>query len=107
MTDQLDLPLRYRHMVEALLSEYVPNAEVWAYGSRINGESHEGSDLDLVLRSLTLEPLGPEFTDLVEALRESNIPILVQVCDWAKIPESFRNEIARGHVVLQDGPPRS
>ena len=107
MTDRLDLPLRYRHMVETLLSEYVPNAEVWAYGSRINGESHEGSDLDLVLRSLTLEPLGPEFTDLVEALRESNIPILVQVCDWAKIPASFRNEIDRGHVVLQDGPPRS
>ncbi|MCY4520912.1 MAG: nucleotidyltransferase domain-containing protein [Caldilineaceae bacterium] len=107
MTDQLDLPLRYRHMVEALLSEYVPNAEVWAYGSRINGESHEGSDLDLVLRSLTLEPLGPEFTDLVEALRESNIPILVQVCDWAMLPESFRREIARGYVVLQKGPPQS
>ncbi len=107
MTDQLDLPLRYRHMVEALLSEYVPNAEVWAYGSRINGESHEGSDLDLVLRSPTLEPLGSAFTDLTEAFRESNIPILVQVCDWAMLPESFRREIARGHVVLQDGPPRS
>lgn len=58
MTDRLDLPLRYRHMVETLLHKYVPDAEVWAYGSRVNGESHEGSDLDLVLRSSTLEPLG-------------------------------------------------
>ncbi len=104
MTDRLDLPLRYRHMVETLLHKYVPDAEVWAYGSRVNGENHEGSDLDLVLRSSTLEPLGTAFTDLVEAFRASNIPILVQVCDWARIPESFRNEIARSHVVLQEGP---
>ncbi len=107
MTDRLDLPLRYRHMVETLLREYVPDAEVWAYGSRVNGENHEGSDLDLVLRSPTPESLGTAFTDLVEAFRESNIPILVQVCDWARIPESFRNEIARGYVVLQKSPSAS
>ena len=94
-------------MVETLLREYVPDAEVWAYGSRINGESHEGSDLDLALRSPTLEPLGAPFTDLVEAFRESNIPILVQASDWAMLPESFRNEIARSHVVLQEGLPKS
>ena len=107
MTDQLDLPLRYRHMVETLLREYVPNTEVWAYGSRINGESHEGSDLDLVLRSPTLEPLGIALTDLVEAFRESNIPILVQASDWAILPESFQREIARSYVVLQKGPSQS
>lgn len=44
------------------------------------------------------------FIDLVEAFRASNIPILVQVCDWARIPESFRNETARSYVVLQEGP---
>lgn len=107
MTDQLDLPRRYRHMVETLLREHVPDAEVWAYGSRINGENHEGSDLDLVLRSPTLEPLGTAFTDLVEAFRESNIPILVQASDWAMLPESFHREIARSYVVLQKGPSQS
>ncbi len=107
MTDRLDLPLRYRHMAETLLREHVPNAEVWAFGSRISGESHEGSDLDLVLRSPTLEPLGTAFTELVEAFRESNIPILVQICDWATLSESFRKEIARDYSVLQEGTPRS
>ncbi|MCY3777616.1 MAG: nucleotidyltransferase domain-containing protein, partial [Candidatus Aminicenantes bacterium] len=58
MTDRLDLPIRYRNKLEALLREHVPDVEVWAYGSRVNGQSHEGSDLDLVLRSPTLEPLG-------------------------------------------------
>ena len=101
MTDRLSLPPRYRRMVEALLREHVPNAEVWAYGSRVNGEGHDGSDLDLVVRGPTLEPLGIEFIELVEALQESNIPILVQAHDWARLPDGFHREIDRDYVVVQ------
>lgn len=25
---------------------YCPNAEIWAYGSRVGGDAHSGSDLD-------------------------------------------------------------
>ena len=103
MTDRLMLPSRYRRMVEELLREHVPEAEVWAYGSRINGRSHEGSDLDLVLRGPGLEPLGIEYADLTEAFRESNIPILVQAHDWARLPEAFHDEIERDYVVVQEG----
>ena len=103
MTDRLDLPLRYREQLEALLGEHVPDAEVWAYGSRVTGESHAASDLDLVLRSPTLEPLGAEFLDLKEAMEESNIPILVQTHDWARLPESFHREIERDYVVVREG----
>ncbi|MCC7431655.1 nucleotidyltransferase domain-containing protein, partial [bacterium] len=31
--------------------------EVWAYGSRVNGLAHSGSDLDLVIRGKDLEKL--------------------------------------------------
>ena len=103
MTDRLDLPRRYRRIVEALLREHVPDAEVWAYGSRVNGESHEGSDLDLVVRGPGLEPLGEGFLNLLEAIEESNIPILVQIHDWARLPESFHQEIDRNHIVMQKG----
>ncbi len=102
MTDRLDLPRRYRKQLEALLRQHVPGVEVWAYGSRVTGESHEGSDLDLVLRSPTLEPLGGEYLDLIEALEESNIPILIQAYDWARLPESFHKEISRNYVVLAE-----
>ncbi len=102
MTDRLDLPSRYRKQLEALLREHVPNVEVWAYGSRVTGDSHEGSDLDLVLRSPTLEPLGIEYVDLIEALEESRIPILIQALDWTRLPASFHQEIERDYVVLQD-----
>ena len=102
MTDRLSLPPRYRRMVEALLREHVPDSEVWAFGSRVNGESHDGSDLDLVVRGPALEPLGADFLDLVGAFEESNIPILVQAHDWAKLPESFHREIERAHFVVQE-----
>ena len=104
MTDKLDLPRRYRDQLEALLREHVPDAEVWAYGSRVTGKGHEGSDLDLVLRSPALEPLGDGYIDLIEALEQSNIPFLVQVHDWARLPESFHMEIGRRYVVVQQRP---
>ena len=103
MTDRLDLPHRYREQLEALLRQHVPDVEVWAYGSRVNGRSHEGSDLDLVLRSPTLEPLGEGYLALVEALEQSNIPILVQAHDWARLPDSFHQEIERDYVLIQVG----
>ena len=103
MTDRLELPRRYRDQLEALLREHVPGVEVWAYGSRVNGGSHEGSDLDLVLRGPSLEPLDGGFYDLLEAIEKSNIPILVQAHDWAMLPESFHREIERGCVVVQEG----
>ena len=102
MTERLDLPRRYRDQIEALLREHVPGVEVWAYGSRVSGRSHEGSDLDLVLRGTDLKRIDSgQLADLIEALEESNVPIIVQVHDWARLPESFHREIEREYVVVQ------
>ena len=101
MTERLDLPRRYREQIEALLCEHVPGVEVWAYGSRVNGRSHEGSDLDLVLRGPDLQRIDSgQLMDLTEALEASNVPILVQTHDWARLPEGFQREIEREYVVL-------
>ena len=37
--------------VKAIIKQWSPEVEVWAYGSRVAGVSHEGSDLDLVVRN--------------------------------------------------------
>ena len=103
MVDRLDLPDRYRRQVEALLTEHVPEAEVWAYGSRVNGRSHSASDLDLVLRSPTLDPLPAGCIGRIdEAFEDSNIPILVQTHDWARLPTSFHKEIQQSYVILRN-----
>lgn len=103
-TISLDLPQKYLEQVKALLRAHVPHAEVWAYGSRVTGSGHEASDLDLVLRN----PQNPQeetgaLNGLKEAFIESNLPIRVDIMDWARIPASFHREIERTHVVVQEG----
>ena len=44
-------------MIEELLDERLRGVEVWAYGSRVSGRSHDASDLDLVLRAPGLQPI--------------------------------------------------
>lgn len=108
MTERLNLPCRYRRQIETLVRTCLPGVEVWAYGSRVNGvcgeagRSHPGSDLDLVLRSPTLEPIPDALLrEFTAALEQSNVPILVQAHDWARLPESFHREIERNRVALK------
>ena len=101
MADRLHLQPRHRQALEALLRAHLPGVEVWAYGSRVNGRSHEGSDLDLVLRGADLQriPIG-KLADFEQAMRESNIPFLVEAQDWARLPERFHRQIEREYAVL-------
>ena len=102
MNNRLFLNTRYRATLDALIREHLPNIEVWAYGSRVNGSAHEGSDLDLVLRAPNLAeiPIG-QLAGFKDALHDSDIPILVEARDWARLPENFHQEITENHVVLQ------
>jgi hypothetical protein len=38
-----------------------------------------------------------------DAFSESNLPILVQLVDWAGIPAAFHDEIAANYVAVQKG----
>ena len=99
----LDLQPTHRRLLLDLLARHAPDAEVWVYGSRVNGLSHEGSDLDLVVRYST-ESMRERLRSralLSEALDESNLPILVEVQDWAQMTEDMRREAERCHVVLR------
>ena len=101
MTDRLHLPARHREQLKALFRENLPDVEVWAYGSRVSGGSHDGSDLDLVLRGPGLEEI--DLTRLAEvqgALHDSTVPFLVEARDWARLPERSHREIEREYAVL-------
>ncbi|TAH00911.1 MAG: nucleotidyltransferase domain-containing protein [Sphingobacteriales bacterium] len=75
--------------------------QVWVYGSRVNGKAHNGSDLDLVLRTPNLHPLPfKNYSTLCEKIENSNIPILVELRDWARLPESFHRNIEKEYEVL-------
>ena len=101
---RLQLAPRHLQLLRDLLHAHVPQAQVWAYGSRVTGGAHEGSDLDLVLRNPTrLSTACDGWLNLKEALQESSLPILVDVHDWARLPADFHHNIEHGYVELQAG----
>jgi len=89
--------------IKKLLAKHLPNAEVWAFGSRVKNTHWEASDIDLIARNPQdlSQPQPPEFFSLEQAFRESDIPLVVQILDWARIPEHFRDEIKENFVVIQ------
>ena len=92
-------------IAENCFKDYV---EIWAYGSRVNDDSHDASDLDLVIRSIDLKPLDwRELMEFKEKIRDSNIPILIQAFDWAKLPESFHANILKKYELLYSNSKKS
>ncbi len=75
--------------------------EIWAYGSRVNGDAHDMSDLDLVIVTESKKRVDiDEFMGFKDALQKSNIPILIQVLDFNRIPDSFHENILDNYEVL-------
>ena len=101
----LDLNPRYVAMLHDLMARHLPaEVAVWAYGSRVNGNHHEGSDLDLVLRTTDLTALPDRLlSEFREALTDSNLPIFVDTHDWATLPASFHPRILARYEVLRPG----
>lgn len=102
--ERLDMYPQHLNLLRELLHRHLPQVDVLAYGSRVNGNGHEASDLDLVVR----HPIDPkqetsQLWEMKEALIESNLPIRVDIVDWAHIPASFHQEIERAYVVVQTG----
>jgi predicted nucleotidyltransferase len=97
-------PKDHERLIAIFESASVP-IQVWAYGSRVNGRAHNGSDLDLVIRTQDNEKLPlPILNDLLDKIKYSNIPIIVELFDWARLPESFHKNILAQHEVLFTSP---
>lgn len=101
MSNQLHLTQEYREQLVSILSHHIPGVEVWAYGSRVDGTNHDASDLDLVIRTPDLTPIGVSaMSRLLDAFDESNLPITVDIHDWARLPDAYHEEIRRNHYIL-------
>ena len=71
-----------------------------AFGSRATWTAKNYSDLDLAI--LGDEPLPLDVSSaLAEALSDSDLPFKVDLVDWARIDDTFRNIIRRDRVTLQ------
>lgn len=96
----LDLKPRDWEIVHNILARHVPQYEVWAFGSRTKGTAKEYSDLDLAI--ITDQPLGLSLSAAIaDDFVESDLPIKVDVVDWATTSEAFRQIIEKEKLVVQ------
>lgn len=87
--------------IREIFQKFLPSASIYAYGSRVNGDAHDGSDLDLaILSSDGMEIPMDVLSKLRESFQESNIPILIDFHDFARLPLAFREEILQDHVKI-------
>ena len=94
----INLKQKYLNELYEIFGKYCPKAEIWAYGSRVNGDSHSGSDLDLTVKSFNVD--GKYISKLKDLINDSDLPFLVDITDFEKLPESFKNEIHKNYIKI-------
>jgi len=96
----IDISPENWQIVREILQRYVPDHEVWAFGSRAKWTAKEFSDLDLAIIGDT--PLSIALTaDMKEAFQESALPFKIDIVDWASITPSFRQVIQAAKIQIQ------
>ncbi len=95
--DKLLLKPKHLKILKNIFEHYCPKATVFAYGSRLNGNAHDGSDLDL---AITFNEEGKYIFELRELISESNIPFLVDIHEYNNLPDSFKKEINKNCVTI-------
>lgn len=98
MMNRINLKQDHIEYLKKIFDSYCPNAEILAYGSRVNGDSHDGSDLDLTV--IDFNQHGKSLSELKQLINDSNIPILVDISLFKFLPQSFQNEIMNDYLVF-------
>jgi len=90
---------KHLEMLKHILNLHIPNVEVRAFGSRVNGTNRKFSDLDLAI-------VGKDKLDnrslwkLKNSLMESRLPFRVDILDYNAVSESFREIIDSKYEVI-------
>ena len=98
--NNIDLTAAQRKEVAALLQRYLPDTEVWAYGSRVKCTAKPHSDLDMV--AFASKEQSQAVADLREAFEESYLPFRVDLFVWDEVPEEFHGNIEEARMVVQE-----
>ncbi len=89
-----------RDTILSIINRYIPDAEVWAFGSRVKGTSKSYSDLDLLVvgkEKMSINNIG----ELREAFQESDLPFRVDLVDWHRISPEFRFLIEQQYKIIK------
>jgi len=90
---------KHLEMLKHILNSHIPNCEVRAFGSRVNGTNRKFSDLDLaIVGNGKLD--NRSLWKLKNSLMESRLPFRVDILDYNAVSESFRTIIDSQYEVI-------
>ena len=87
--------------IQSILARQIPQAQVFAFGSRVNGTPRKYSDIDLAIA--LPQPIGlRKLRELKDAFEDSELPICVDIVDWSLADADFKAAVeAQGMATLQ------
>ncbi len=95
---KLQIEPRHFDVLVSIIKQEIPDAEVWAFGSRVAGDSWECSDIDLAVRGSALSLSA--IADLRDKLDNSNIPYIVDIVSWDSLRKSVQQSIEENHLTI-------
>jgi predicted nucleotidyltransferase len=95
----IDLSVDQLNCVKSILIRVIPGKTVWAFGSRVKGNSKKFSDLDLVIHSNQVLEACILF-ELKEAFSDSDLPFKIDIVEWVSLSPAFRKLIEEKYELV-------
>lgn len=99
LAELIAVPAHHLRYLLEQLRLYIPDATVWAFGSRVKGSNRTSSDLDLAVLC-DKETAKKQLPKLNEVFIESDIPFKVQLLDFNRLPANMQENIKKKYVIL-------
>lgn len=90
----LDLEPKYIDFIKETVLEEIPNSEIYIFGSRVQGNALEYSDVDIALKSEAKIPIET-ILKLRVKFENSTFPYKVDIVDLKNLKEGFRRIIEK------------
>ena len=81
-----------KKIILVLLKTYLPDCEIWLFGSRAKNTAGSFSDCDLMLKCADKIDLL-NISQIEEAFAESDLTFKVDIVDWHRIKNDFQQHI--------------
>lgn len=99
LAEKTAVPLRHVQYILEQIKLYVPEATVWAFGSRVKGSHRPASDLDLAVLC-DKETAKRQLPKLNDVFVESDVPFKIQLLDFNRLPENMQQNIKKEFVIV-------
>ncbi len=86
-------------LIQTILRNYFPDAEIRVFGSRYKHTNQPYSDIDIVIVGKTKIDLIT-YSKVKEELEESNLKYRVDLLDWHSISREFQQVIEEGYETI-------